>query len=342
MIKYLLKFDIYNLKLIRPIKIGDITIIPVKNIDSIYAEIKRTGNPHKTCYASSYLYYEKKCTCSEIQSSPKYNDTVKRLEIICCLISFSQKCHIPYYGIYLYKKRKRISANYSATYFGKPVGASKFICDEDTLVHFINSSLNTILSKNDKEKNVILTSLWLYIQSFNGKHQIGAELVELWIIFEMLVNFYSTEMEFDTIINKKSFKPIRDRIDKVLDEVLDDYIKDEKNTKNVEEYKNGLQQIKKGIGNLNQQKFINKAVSVLSHSRIYATDVDIKSINYMRNLVFHGNILNGSKQTQTCVAERQLNFLLEHLYLKIFKYNNKYSDSDWKYFHAHLFVFDRM
>ena len=338
MVKYLLKTDIYSFKLMKSIKIGDITITPVKNIHSIYDKIKRTGNHYKTCYASCYLCYEKKHTLSEIQSSPEYNEIIKKLNIICHLISFSQKCHVPCCGIFLYEKRRRIIANYPATYFGRPVGTSRFICNASTLEHFINSSFNTISIKNEKEKNVILTSLWFYILSFNEKYQIGVRLIELWIVFEMLVNLYSDKLELNTIIKPDLFKPIHDR----LFDVIDDNIKDDMNTRIEEEFKNRLQQIKRGIGNLNQQRIINKAVSVLSYFRICATEDDIRSINKIRNLVFHGNILNELQRNQTCVAERQLNFLLERLYLKIFNYNNKYSDSDWKNFHAHLFVFDKI
>ena len=338
MIKYLLKSDIFNFKLITPIKIGDITITPVKNIDSICDKIKRPGNHLKTCYASSYLYYENKRTPSEIQFSPKYNETMKKLDIICRLISFSQKCHVPYYGIYLYEKRRRISANHPATYFGEPTKFSHFKCDQSTLVHFINFSFNTISSKNEKEKNVILTSLWFYILSFNEKYQIGARLIELWIIFEMLVNFYSDKLKFTKILKPELFKPIHNGMKKVIDH----YTKDDKNTKSDVEFKDALQQIREGIGNLNQQKIVNKAVLVLRYFAISATECDIRNISEIRNLVFHGGILTESEQNKTCVVERQLHFLLERLYLKIFNYNNKYSDSDWKDFHAQLFKFQKI
>jgi len=239
MIKYILKSDIYNFKLTRPIKIGEVTITPVKNIDSIYAKIKKTGDHLKTCSVSSYLYFEKKCTLSDIQSSPEYNDTINSMDIICSLISFSQKCHIPYYGIYLYKKQRRIAANYPAKYFGKSIGSSRFICNENTLVHFINSSFNVIKNKNNKEKYMLLTSLWFYIISYNEKYHTGAQLIELWIIFEMLINFYSIKLKNNTILETNLFRPIHDKIEKVID----GYIEECENEKSNERYKNGLQQI---------------------------------------------------------------------------------------------------
>ena len=103
-----------------------------------------------------------------------------------------------------------------------------------------------------------------------------------------------------------------------------------------------LNEIKIGLGNLNQQNIIKKADLVLASLNIEASECDIRNISKLRNLIFHGNILDENQLNETINYENQLDMLLERIILKILTYNNAYSNSNCKNLRNSMLIFYKL
>ena len=192
MYKVRIKSYLYNFEINSPLAIDGFIIEPRKNIHIICKEIKNNLIPQVTCYIKCELNFNKNILVDEIIKTENYKRFVNKLDILSYLFSFSQKTHVPYSGILIYEKNKPVSKEYLATYFGTPYGR-KFICDQGTLNHFYSYSLKSILELDDSERYILQTAFCFYILSFQYKSHIGDKLIQLWIVFEMLINYYSNK-----------------------------------------------------------------------------------------------------------------------------------------------------